>query len=395
MASSLLLWCPSGISGDMIAGGLIDLGLPLEKIQDAIQAISLDSQIMVYQRRIKKGDFTATHFDVSSTTGTELRGYREICDLVQNSSLHPGVIEKFLKMLRVLAEAEAKVHDLVVEEVVFHELGAWDTIADVLAISVGLEYFSVSNVYIKTLEVGTGAMDTSSHGRVSIPAPATLELLRGFSFTSSVVDQELCTPTGAAFLASFVSPKPNADLQTLIKTGYGAGTKDLPDRANVLVVGLFETEDQPLPVESIMKLETNIDDRSPEFIAEAARILLQAGALDAWVTSITGKKGRVGVQLSVLCAENSTPVLIGILHRDLGTLGVRIVPVTRHVLARHTVQIVISKEVVSVKVNPFSSKVEFDDLVRLAQRLGISTLEAQRLCVVEFQRLFPHLPLPL
>ncbi len=382
----------------MIVGALIDLGLAPQTILDAIESIALNGEIKISVRKVKKKDFVASFFEVLSSAPSVVRSYDSIASLVESGSLTPNVKQKFLQMLNQLARAEAKVHGLAVDEVEFHELGAWDTIADLLAIAVGLDFFQVEHVEIKALEVGSGARDTHSHGVVPIPAPATLELLSGFSFSSTVPGYELCTPTGAAFLAAFAIKNVTATPITFLRTGYGAGSLDLGDRANVLVVGLAShessSEDYTKQIEEVVKLETNVDDCSPEYVSEVVSMLLDHGALDAWTTPIVAKKGRSGVVVTALCKQPNVYGLADILHKNLGTLGVRMTTLSRQILDRQIVSVQVDEHTINVKVNPYTSKVEFGDLVKLARAKGLSIPEAYRLCRDAFSADFPDLHSP-
>lgn len=396
---TLILWCPSGISGDMLVGAMIDLGLDPISVSNSIATLGLGHEIYITTSKVRQRDFVATAFHVSSDRSSPKRTYESIVELIENSSLKDAIKQTMLKLLWVLGTAESKVHGVELEDVHFHEVGSWDTITDLLAIALGLDQLNIEKVVLKCLEVGSGSMSTSSHGVVSIPAPATLELLTGFDFTSTVIGCELCTPTGAAFISAFAEKQDGPLNQTtLLKTGYGAGTMKLSDRANVLIAGLVQESEVGKNgayfYDRVIKLETNVDDRSPEYVALVVSLLLEKGALDAWTTGVTGKKGRAGVVISVLCEEMDSEPLTEVLHRNLGTLGVRISTVMRHLLDRDLLELVVDGHVVRVKVNPYSSKVEFDDLARLAREEDLSIIDAHERCAIEFRKIYPESPSP-
>ncbi|KJF18429.1 nickel pincer cofactor biosynthesis protein LarC [Acidithrix ferrooxidans] len=415
---ALRLWCPSGLSGDMFGALCFDLGLEPKIVNDAIGALGL-AGVEIIVKKVKKGDFSTTSFSVVAQTVQPPRALDDILKLVQQSGLSLGVIEGFSKAIIRLGEVEAKLHGVALEEVVFHEIGAWDTIVDLLVGVIALEYFEVEGVIVSDLEVGGGLVATS-HGVLNLPSPATLELISRFSFTQAVRGNELLTPTGAALLSVFASePWPKMAFRAQ-KIGYGSGTIHLEDRPNMVVGALGEattpgqrysygqeiavsgskakgdgSHDYPSSFEVASLLETNIDDQSPETLASVVELLIAKGAIDAWVSPIVAKKARSGSLFSLICKVDEADRFSREIFASLGTLGIRRSMVDREVLARSFMQVELYGRLISIKVGPFASKIEADDLYSLALILDKPFLELKREVAAEFSRCHPGLPFPV
>ncbi len=324
--------CASGISGDMTLGALVDAGADLGVMNRAIGSLGLPG-CRLLAREVKKHALRATQVTVQYEPEHQHRHLHHIFALLDGAELTGRQRQTARQIFTRLAEAEAKVHGVAVEKVHFHEVGAADSIADVVGTAVGLDVLGVDRVAASPVPTGCGRVRIA-HGEVSIPAPATAELLRGIPVAESAIEAELTTPTGAAILATLAERFGPVPSMTVRRIGYGAGQMDLPEQANVLRVILGETagaEEQ-----EVCLVETNLDDTSGEMIGYAISRLWQAGALDVFTTAIQMKKNRPAVKLSVLCRAADAPAVEGVLFRETTTLGVRRWPVARQVLARTT-----------------------------------------------------------
>jgi hypothetical protein len=324
--------CFSGISGDMVLGAWLDLGLPRRRLREALQALQLPP-FRLQVRREERGGLTGLRVVVEARKGTAFpRHYGALRGLLESGGLEAGVRAKALDALRRLAEVEARIHGLELEAVHFHEIGALDTIVDLVGAALGFHYFQVERVYSSPVPAGRGWV-SSQHGPLPLPAPAALELLKGAALVSSTSEQELVTPTGAAILAGWeprFGPPPDMVLRGL---GYGLGSRDLPDRPNALRLWLGERRDEPTE-ERLLVLETNIDDMNPQWYDYLLERLFQAGALDCLLIPCQMKKNRPGTLLQVLCRPAASHSLSALLLAETTTLGVRHHEVGRRTLAR-------------------------------------------------------------
>jgi uncharacterized protein (TIGR00299 family) protein len=288
-------------------------------------------------KEVKKKGFRATKVDVQYEPEHAHRHLHQITDMIQASSLSATQKELAVRIFRLLGEAEARVHGTTIEKVHFHEVGAVDSIADIVGSAIGLDLLGVERLICSPIPTGQGYVRIA-HGRVSVPAPATAELLRGIPIAPSSVEAELTTPTGAAIAAAAASDFGPLPAMRIERIGCGAGSRDLDEQANIarLLVGV--TEDS-IGSDQVWMLETNLDDMSGELIGHATSRLLDAGALDVYTTPIQMKKNRPAVVLSVICRPAEIADLEEILFCETTTLGIRRWPVTRHVLERRTQQV--------------------------------------------------------
>jgi len=329
--------CMSGISGDMTLGALVDAGVDLAALNTAIESLGIAGCHLV-ATEVKKNGFRATQVTVEHQPEHAHRHLHHITDMIDASALTERQKDLAKRIFTRLGEAEAKVHGTTIRKVHFHEVGAVDSIADIVGSAVAWDLLAVDRIVASPVPTGRGAIEIA-HGRVSIPAPATAELLAGIPLAESFVESELTTPTGAAILATLVDQFGPLPAMTVEKIGYGAGQRDLKDQANLLRIFVGETADNATS-DQVWVLETNLDDTSGEVIGYCTTKLLEAGALDVYTTSIQMKKNRPGVMLSVLSPAEKVEKLERILFRETSTLGVRRWPVSRHKLERkeHTVE---------------------------------------------------------
>src|SRR5438874_1868757 len=330
--------CLSGISGDMTLGALVDCGVELPALQAAIDSLGFPN-IKLTSEEVKRHGFRAMKVKVVHEPEHAHRHLHHITEKIDASTvLTPPQKDLAKRIFTCIGEAEAKVHGTTIRKVHFHEVGAVDSIADIVGCAVGLALLSVDRIICSPVPTGTGHIEIE-HGRVSVPAPATAEILKGVPLAVSAVPFELTTPTGAAIVktvADDFGPLPAMTMETI---GFGAGDRDLKEQPNVLRLIVGQAGDL-LASDMVWVLETNLDDISGEVVGHTTAKLFEAGALDVYTTSIQMKKNRPGVLLSVLCGPDLVPKMEKIIFKETGTLGIRRWPASRHKLERrpHSVE---------------------------------------------------------
>lgn len=366
--------CNSGISGDMILGALIDCGADFDYIKKELKKLDLDFEIS--HQRVKKGVISATKVVIKGSGSHPLRNLKTIKRLIEKTSLPEEVKKKSLSIFTRLAEAEASVHQVDIDQVHFHEIGAVDTIVDIVGSLLGLRSLKVERVFSSPIPLGKGEIETS-HGKIPIPAPATMKLLQACKVYGKEIEEELVTPTGAALIASLAEDFIDFPAMQTLKVGYGAGTKELP-MPNVLrlVVGEVEKKQEKNDPPTFV-ISANIDDSTPEVMGFLFDRLLEMGALDVWQHSILMKKNRLAVELSVLCYKDVMEKIIDCIFSETTTNGLRISEVKRSVLERKIVKVKVLNETIKVKVSFKGKKVltispEYEDCRKVALKKGIS-----------------------
>ncbi len=330
MSRALYIDAFSGISGDMTLGALLALGLPLERLRAELARLAIGGYRLEAERRQVNG-IEATKLDVvlagdQETAGHHHTHFSEIRKTISGSDLQPAVRDRALAIFTKLAIAEGKVHGKKPDDVAFHEVGAIDSIVDIVGTAIGMEELGIEKVYVSELPLGSGFVDCQ-HGTMPVPAPATVELVEGFPVRYGEGEGELVTPTGAAVVAALARPGKPAGFVPR-RVGYGAGTRALSDRPNLLRLVLGEV-DERTEAEALSVLESNIDDSNPEIYEHVAALLFAAGAKDVWLQPVVMKKGRPAVVLSVLGATALCETLAGIVMRETSSLGVRTYAVSR------------------------------------------------------------------
>lgn len=368
--------CFAGASGDMILGAFVDAGTPLEGLQRALAGLALPG-LSLQAERVQRGGLAGTKITVlSAEPSPPLRHLPDLERIVTESDLSPRVKEMALAVFRRLAEAEARVHGSPIDHVHFHEVGAADTVADVVGAAVGLEVLGVEQIAASPLPASPGWVK-GDHGLLPLPAPATLELMRGLPVrplppSSSGSDgSERVTPTGAAILGAWVTSWGLIPEMTPSTIGYGAGGRDDPDIPNLLRVVIGEATDAPHP-QRLAVLETNVDDMNPQLFAPTMERLLSAGALDVYLTPILMKKGRPATLVSVLAPVQAVDGLAQVLYEETTTIGVRWYEVARRALPRRWETVQTEYGPVRVKMAEFrpgewKAMPEYDDCVTLAE----------------------------
>jgi len=341
--------CFSGIAGDMVLGALVDAGVPLEVIGGPLDKIQLDP-FQLEAVRVERHGIAATSIRVRSAESGVVRTYASVRAIIQDAPLPPRAKQMALDIVLRLAEAEASVHGKDVAHVPFHELGAVDTIVDVVGAALGLDYLGVERIYASAVATGMGMMKTD-HGVYPIPGPAVVELLKGVPIYSRGIPSELVTPTGAAILAATATSFGEMPAMRVERVGYGAGTREL-DIPNVvrLLVGRAAQEDTAFgPVPAVV-LEANIDDMNPEFYQYVIERLFAAGAQDAWTTPITMKHGRPAATLHVLVGPGDEERCRDVIFAETTTLGLRRSPVEKWTLPREITPVEVDGGTVRVKI---------------------------------------------
>jgi pyridinium-3,5-bisthiocarboxylic acid mononucleotide nickel chelatase len=347
----------SGISGDMTVGALLDLGLPIERVRDAVSLLGLDG-VEVWAERTQRCGIAATKFQVrvhgrhpdaphAADHHDGHRPYASIRDLIAASALEPLVRERALAVFARLAEAEAEVHGVPLDRVEFHEVGALDAIVDVVGAAVGFTHLGIDEIRVAPLPIGRGLV-AAAHGPLPVPGPAVVSLLRGWPVRPGDGDGELVTPTGAAIVAGLARPGPVPALR-LEAAGYGAGDRTLADRPNLLRIMVGEPL-ADVAADDVVILEATIDDSSPQIYEHVIDRLLAAGARDAFLEPVVMKKGRPGVTLRVLADPADRDRLAAIVFAETSTIGLRYSTARRMVLPREERRVETPYGTVRVKV---------------------------------------------
>ena len=376
--------CTYGISGDMILGALLDLGAPLDELKELLKSLSVEGWSLD-AIPVNRCGIGATLAAVHVEENHHHRGLSEVCQIIRDSGFPELVKEYAIRAFSLLAEAEALVHQVAVEEVHFHEVGALDAIIDIVGSMWGLHYLGVLGEKVTSSPVSVGGgMIRAAHGVMPIPAPATLRLLKGALTKSGPVEKEMATPTGVAILRTVCSDV--ADIGAGISDfrigniGYGAGTRELQGHTNFLRIVLedstIEASRDPYLVEKRFVLECEIDDMTPELLAATAENLMALGALDVHIVTCTMKKSRPGMRLCVICTEERRQLLIETMLKETTSFGVRATLVERQVLRREFESVRTPFGTVRIKLGFWGDEIikatpEYEDCKRLAQQSNV------------------------
>jgi hypothetical protein len=377
MSRTAYLDCVGGLAGDMVLGALIDAGGDVDLLRELPVRLGIGARIEL--KEVERHGLRASHVRVEPLEDHPGRSWREIRVMLEGADLPPWVRERALEAFSRLAEAEAHVHGVAAEDVHFHELGAVDTLVDICGSAALFHALDVRSVVCSPLPVTRGTVRTS-HGSLPLPAPATLELLRGAELVGVEGEDELVTPTGATLAMTFASSFGGLPPLVLDRVGCGAGTRDLPERPNVLRVLIGLVKNEAISAE-ISLLETNLDDMPAELVPDAVARCVAAGAIDVWTVPAQMKKGRPGIVLSALARRSQEGEVAAAILEETTALGVRLARLQRYELEREQRLIEIDGETVRVKVGFLDGRVinvapEHDDCVALAARTGRSVKAA-------------------
>ena len=388
--------CFSGISGDMVLGALVDAGASLPAIEAALRKLALENWT-ISAEKVKRGAISATQVRVETQEDHHHRGLSIILKRIEDAHLAPRAANRAKKIFTRLAEAEAKVHQIPIEQVHFHEVGAVDSILDIVGAAIGFELLGIDGFACSALDVGSGQAK-SAHGILPVPAPATAELLRGAPIYTSGIPRELVTPTGAAIASTLATRYAEIPEMNLRAIGYGAGSADLKEKANVLRLLIGESTASE-PGEhwdgTITVIETNLDDMSPQIYGYFAEKALAAGALDVFSTPVQMKKNRPGLLVTLLSEPANVSRLIDLLFRETTTIGIRTHEVRRKTLDRELIPIATPFGEVRMKISRMNGTVlnaspEYDDCQRIANERGIPLKQVIAAATFEFQKKFPY-----
>jgi len=357
-----------GISGDMFVGAMLDLGLPLTRLKSELKKIpTLRYTLTVSKKTVHS--IRATRFHVVCPDEELARSWKQIRTLIAGSRLHPEVKESGINIFSGLAEAEGKIHGIAPEKVHFHEIGATDSIVDIMAAAIGVHELGIDAFHFSRIPLGRG-LTHALHGPLPVPGPATLELLKGIPVQGIDLDSETVTPTGAAIVRTLGKGFGAQPGMTMEKIGYGAGQKDFTNRPNLfrLVIG---TDSLHWSQEEMLVIETNIDDMNPEFYDYVFDLLFAAGARDVFLSPIQMKKNRPGILLRVIAEPKDRDTLARIILSETSTIGVRYYPLGRIILKRTLESLKTGYGTIRVKVveGPDGTRrvaPEYDDLKRIA-----------------------------
>lgn len=382
----------SGASGDMILGALLDAGLPLAQLEAELRKLPLNGWTLSAEK-VKRGALQATHVKVESTETHHHRGLSKIETIIREGKLSARATETALQIFRRLGEAEAKVHGVPLEKVHFHEVGALDSIIDIVGAAVAFDLSGIEESVSAPLNVGGGLVKTE-HGLLPVPAPATAELLKGLPTYSSGIQRELVTPTGAAILSGMAKAFGNQPPMSVTALGYGAGSAQLEGQPNVLRVLIGEgaaAYATPLD-ETITVIEANLDDMNPQIYGYFAEKALAAGALDVYATPVQMKKNRPGQLVTVLCSPCAASALMELIFRETTTIGVRTWQAQRSILQRETVTVETGHGSVRMKLSRQNGQVlnaapEYEDCRKIAEERGVPLKEVLAAAAASYARL--------
>jgi uncharacterized protein (TIGR00299 family) protein len=384
--------CFSGISGDMVLGALVDAGADLGQIESELRRLSVQGW-KISVEKVKRGALYAAQVRVDAQEHHPHRGLSEILGMIEKAKLAPRAADRASRIFRRLGEAEAKVHQVPVEKVHFHEVGAVDAIVDIVGAAVGFELLGIDEFACSSLDVGGGRVRTA-HGTLPVPAPATVELLRDAPTYSSGIEKELVTPTGAAIattLSTHFAEMPPMHLRAI---GYGAGSADLEEQPNVLRLLIGDELagekgahwDPPVSV-----IEANLDDMSPQIYGYFVERALAAGALDVFSTPVQMKKNRPGQLVTLLCEPTETERIIDLIFRETTTIGVRTHQVRRRTLDRESISVETPLGEVRMKVSRLNGTIlnaapEYEDCQRIAAQKGVPLKQVLAVANFHFQK---------
>ena len=369
--------CFSGISGDMILGALIDAGLNLDELKDELKKLKI-AGFEINTEKVTRNSISGIKFSVEIQEGHVHRHLNDIIKILKNSSLDEDVKRTSEDIFQRLAEIEAKIHNTTVDKIHFHEVGALDSIVDIIGSVIGVKKLGIERIYSSRIHLGTGFANTQ-HGKIPVPVPATSELLKDIPVYSTGIESELVTPTGAVIISTLSSGFGEMPYMKIENIGYGAGSKVLKI-PNLLRVFVGEILEENYEKDEVILVETNIDDMNPEFFDYVTEKLFAEGALDVYKTPIFMKKNRPAILLSVIIPEEKLNRAVSIIFSETTTLGVRIQRINRQKLTREIVPVETKYGLIEIKVSKFGTEIknlspEYENCKHIAEKLGVSLKE--------------------
>jgi hypothetical protein len=394
MSRVLYLDCFAGAAGDMLLGALIDLGVPIDEVRRALGSLGLEEGFRIEADRVLRSGVSATKFRVIEPPGDKLahphRHLSGIAKLIGRSSLSAAAQERAVTLFRRLAEAEAAIHEMPLEKVHLHEVGALDSIIDIVGAVHALEVLGIDDVVASPLNVGSGTVECA-HGTFPVPAPATARILAGVPVYASGPSMELVTPTGALLVSGYARSFGPMPAMTIERIGYGAGDREVKGFPNVLraIAGERVAEARRAPALSaapghspVVEIRCEIDDMNPQIFGALMDRLLQAGALDVFYAPVQMKKNRPGTLATVLCAPDARESILDVLFRETTTIGVRWLEMNRECLERRVEVVRTAYGEIRFKIALRNGEVvnatpEFDDCQRAAAAHGAAVKDVQ------------------
>ena len=381
--------CFCGIAGDMLLGALVDAGLDPVVLRNTVASLKLKG-VKVRTEKTKRGGLQATQVFVETEGDHPHRSLSAIEKIIEDSTLTQKVKQNSLRVFRRLGTVEAQAHGVPVEKVHFHEVGAWDAITDIVGACAGFDAMDIQRIQCSPINLGSGTVK-AAHGVMPVPAPATARLVEGIPTYVEGPQAELTTPTGAALATTLSDSFGAMPAMQLSASGYGAGSGDFPERANLLRVLIGEIDDNASTTDNIWVLEANIDDMTPEAAGYAMERLLAAGALDVTLTPVHMKKNRPGFTLTVLASPDMRTSLSRLIFSETTTLGIRETSAQRRVLERHWQEVSTTYGKVRIKVSgengkTFNHAPEYEDCRQLAQDNNVPFKEIWQQANQEFLR---------
>jgi uncharacterized protein (TIGR00299 family) protein len=370
-----------GIAGDMTLGAFISAGLSLDRLLHELRKLPVEGYELT-AHRLRRSAIDAVHIDVVVTHPPHLhRDLKSILDLIAGSQLNDRVKTSAARIFTVIGEAEAKIHGVAREDVHFHEVGALDSLVDIVGVSICLDLFDIERVYSSPVRLGHGGLITTQHGIMPNPAPATLEILRDYPVQLTDIPHELTTPTGAGIIKALSSGVLRNEELLTESVGYGAGTKEISEVPNLLRIAIGQLPDE-LERDDIAIVETNIDDMNPQVYPFLIEELLAAGAHDAYLIPIIMKKGRPGILLSVMVPKPHLSAIEALIYRHTTTIGLRVQSIGRRKLPRRSLEVKTSFGTVKTKIvvrgDVETIAPEFEECKRIAREQGLPLPEVMR-----------------
>jgi hypothetical protein len=372
----------SGISGDMTIAAFLNAGLDENEFLTELSKLKLSGFEIEIKKVIRNG-ITATKFEVIvKEKQKEHRHLSDIFEIIDASDLSEFVKQTSKKIFTNIAQAEAKIHNTTVEEVHFHEVGAIDSIIDIVGTTICIEKFKIEKIFASKIPLGSGSFTQTQHGKMPIPSPATLELLKNFPVTLTDIPFELTTPTGASIIATLAEYGLEKETIKINSVGYGAGNFDIPNQPDLLRIIIGEIP-QKFNEEKLLLVETNIDDMNPEIYPYVIEKLLHSGANDAYLVPVIMKKGRPGILLSTLVNETKLDDILKVIFTQTTTLGVRIFEIRRKKLKREQKEIDTPFGKVKFKIaiieNSERLVPEFEECKRIAEEKNIPLIQVYKI----------------
>jgi uncharacterized protein (TIGR00299 family) protein len=367
--------CFAGASGDMILGALVGVGVEPRALLENLSLLGVEGYEVGFET-VDRSGISATRATVRTRHEHAHRHLGDILKIIYDSRLSDKVKDRAARIFSRLAEAEARVHNVPVEQIHFHEVGALDAIIDVVGAAIGFDLLGVERFASSALHVGSGIVEMA-HGRFPVPPPAVAELLKDAPVYSTDIVGELVTPTGAAIISSVCDEFGKLPLMKIERTGYGAGSREYENFPNALRLILGDDEKHAIEAERLLMIETNIDDMSPQFFGYLMDKAFELGALDCYFTPVQMKKNRPAVLVSILCQTNQREAMQNLLFSETTTLGVRSYEVERRALERETVRVETPYGQIDVKVASINGRVvnqmpEYEQCRAAAERAGVA-----------------------